>query len=425
MNTKVRSKSSEFIVGFPITRAHDITELALFVTTTEVDPVLFVVETLLGHVFTGNATYNSTTIVPLNNTYQVHNSSDRNKGIRIYTGNKHISVRGLIYQHRIGTVQSSGAYLALSCTGLRLNEYVYYALTYHGVGESGSQLLFVACEDNTNITIGSHTISLSKMETYLLENVSDLTGTVAISNNPVSFFSGHQWTHVPTGVKHHDQLIQQLPDNSTWGTHFLSASFTSRDSGEIYRVLASQPSTTVTFTCSTPSQPTNFTLPSAGSWKEITTSDDSFCSIVSNKPVLVVQFALGGGDLQVYGDPFMIMVPAIDQYSNNYVIPFFHQFSRNFITIFVSPEHYQPEDIYVDDVSLEDSNWTAIDCPSDAICGYSVYSNLSTGDHQIYHKNTEATFGVIAYGFDEIVSYGYPGGLRTTVRQGMLFYSGL
>ena len=262
------------------------------------------------------------------------------------------------------------------------------------------------------------------METYLFENVSDLTGTVAISNNPVSFFSGHQWTKVPAGVQYRDQLIQQLPDTSTWGTHFLSASFASRDSGEIYRVLASQPSTTVTFTCSTPSQPTNFTLPSNGSWEEITTLDDSFCSIISNKPVLVVQFALGGSHKHRYGDPFMIMVPAIDQYSNNYVIPLFRQFPRNFVTIFVSPEYYQPEDIYVDDVSLENSNWTAIHCPSDAICGYSAYgTNLPTRDHHIYHKNTEATFGVIAYGFDEIVSYGYPGGLRTTVRQGMLYYS--
>ena len=96
------------------------------------------VETLLGFVFTGYATNNSTTIVPLNSSYQVHNSSDRNKGIRIYAGNKHISVRGLIYEHRRDSIHSSGAYLALSCSGLRLNEYVYYALTYHGVSEPGS-----------------------------------------------------------------------------------------------------------------------------------------------------------------------------------------------------------------------------------------------------------------------------------------------
>ena len=61
----------------------------------------------------------------------------------------------------------------------------------------------------------------------------------------------------------------------------------------------------MTFTCSTLSQPSTYTLSSAGSWKEITTFDDSFCSIVSNNPVLLAQFALGS-TIDGYGDPFMV-----------------------------------------------------------------------------------------------------------------------
>ena len=380
------------------------------------------VETLLGFAFTGNATNNSTTIVQLNSTYQVHSSSDRNKGIRIYAGNKQITVHGLNYH-----VTTTDAFLALPCSTQRLSEYIYYGLTYADTYVTStwgyeSQLLIVACEDNTTINVGFQTILLNKMETYLLESADNLTGTVAVSNNPISFFSGHQCTFVPTNVPYCDHLIQQLPDTSTWGTHFLSASFAGRDSGEIYRVLASQPSTTVTFTCSTLSQPSTYTLPSAGSWEEITTSNNSFCSIVSNNPVLLAQFALGGM-IDGHGDPFMVVVPAIDQYNNNYVIPLFHQFSTNYISIFVSPEHYQSEDIYVDNVSLQTSTWTAIYCPSKTTCGYSAYANLSAGDHRIYHTNKVATIGVIAYGFDQDVSYGYPGGLRPAVMQGMFYGS--
>ena len=376
------------------------------------------VETLLGFEYTGTATNNSTTLVRLDSSYQVRKSNEINKGIRIYAGNKQISVHGLNYKW--GT---SDAFLALPCAGHRLNEYVYYGLTYadpisYFIDES--QLLFTACEDNTIITIGSQNILLNKMETYLYGSLHDLTGTMAISNKPISFFSGHECKYVPTNVTHCDHLIQQLPDTSTWGTHFLSASFAGRNSGEIYRVLASQPSTTVTFTCSTLSQPSTYTLPSAGSWKEITTLNDSFCSIVSNNPVLLAQFALGG-TIDGRGDPFMVMVPAIDQYSNNYVIPLFHQFSANFISIFVSPEHYQPKDIYVDDVSLQTSTWTAIYCPSNSLCGYSAYVSLAAGDHRIYHTNKLATIGVIAYGFGWYVSYGYLGGLRPAVMQGMLY----
>ena len=156
---------------------------------------------------------------------------------------------------------------------------MYYGLTYadpisYFIDES--QLFFIACEDNTSITIGPQKNLLNKMETYLYGSLRDLTGTMAISNKPISFFSGHECKFVPTNVPYCDHLIQQLPDTSTWGMHFLSASFAGRDSGEIYRVVASQPSTTVTFTCSTLSQPSTYTLPFAGSWEEITTSNNSF-----------------------------------------------------------------------------------------------------------------------------------------------------
>ena len=418
---KSGSNSSEFLVGFPRNGGSDgvlaeSIELTLFVTTTEEDPVPFVVETLLGFMYTGTATNDSTTTVELSNSYQVHDSNDTDKGIRIYAGNKQISVFGLNYHYL-----TSGAFFALPCSTQRLNEYVYYGLTYYDKTTGlKSQLLFVGCEDNTTITIGSRTIFLNKMETYLFTSISDVTGTVIISNNPVSFFSGHECTYIPANIRSCDHLIQQIPDTSTWGTHFFSASFAGRYSGDIYRVLASQPSTTVTFTCSTLSQPSTYTLPSAGSWREITTSKSSFCSIVSNNPVLVVQFAQGRRADNTDSDPFMTVIPAIDQYSNNYVIPFSSHFPANFITIFVTAEHYHPEDIYVDDVSLGNLNWTAISCPSNTTCGYSAYAILAPGDHRIYHTNKAGTIGVIAYGFNDGVSYGFPAGVHKTAVQGTL-----
>ena len=80
---------------------------------------------------------------------------------------------------------------------------------------------------------------MNKMETYPYRSLRDLTGIMAIHNKPISFSSGHECKYVPTNVTYCDHLIQQLPVTSTWGTHFLSASFAGRDSGEIYRVLPS------------------------------------------------------------------------------------------------------------------------------------------------------------------------------------------
>ena len=211
---KSDSSSFEYIVGFPINHLEE-KELTLFVTTVEKDPVPFVVETMHGIVFTGNATNISTTIVRLNNSYQVQDSSERNEGIRIYVGSKRITVYGLNYEYT-----TSDAFLALPCSTQRLDEYVYYGITYDRFRNYRSQLLFIACEDSTTIKIGAQTIFLNKMETYLYSDINDLTGTIAISNNPVSFFSGHQCTNVPTHITYCDHLIQQLPDKSTWGTHF-------------------------------------------------------------------------------------------------------------------------------------------------------------------------------------------------------------
>ena len=90
VDIKNLSHSWEFIVGFPensLDTVNDTVELTLYVTTTEVGPVPFVVETLLGFMYTGTATNNSTTVVQLDSSYQVRESNEINKGIRIYAGN--------------------------------------------------------------------------------------------------------------------------------------------------------------------------------------------------------------------------------------------------------------------------------------------------------------------------------------------------
>ena len=127
--------------------------------------------------------------------------------------------------------------------------------------------------------------------------------------------------------------------------------------------------------------------------------------------MLLAQFSLGS-TIDGYGDPFMVVVPAIDQYSNNYVIRYSISFLQiSFLYLCLLNTTSQKIYNYVDGVSLQTSTWTAIYCPRNTTCGYSAYVSLSAGDHQIYHTNKLATIGVIAYGLGWRVSYGYPGGL--------------
>ena len=372
----------------------------------------FTVRTLLGFYFTGVAMQNTTTVVPLGGSYQVFSSIDRRKGIHVSAGDKAVVVYGLNYDEF-----TSDAFLALPCSRLTVDQYEYYGMTYDNTSEE-SQLLFVGCEDNTTISIASTTITLNQMETYLYETSNDNTGTRIVSNKPLSFFSGALCTNIPADTGFCDHITEQFPPTAIWGTRFLSASFSSRMSGDVYRILTSQPSTTVTVNCTTYSQPQTYSLATAGAWQEFNTSANSFCVIESNNPLLVVEFGLGNG-YDGIGDPFMMMIPPIEQYSNGYVFNVLPEFSTNFITIFVSPEDFEPENIFVDDTSQEGADWTTIYCADGTVCGHATYASLEAGEHRLYHGDTLAKVGVAAYGFNSFNSYGYPGGLQLTPIQCM------
>ena len=363
--------------------------MQLFITTSEPGPVPFKCESLLGFNNSYTAAHDSTTVIQFN--WQV-------------------SAFGLNYENK-----TSDGFLALPCTQQNVGKYVYYGMTFHGIVYL-PQLLIVGCKDNTTVTVASQTITLNMMETYLYERDQDLAGTRVVSNNPILLFSGHQCSFIPENIGFCDHLTEQLLNTATWGTRFLIASLAGRNTDDMYCILASQPSTIVTVTCSTQLQSNIYNLSSAGDWKTIqiprSNSNASYCAIESSKLLLVVQFALGR-EIDDTGDPFMMIIPAIEQYDNDYNIFMPHEFSRQFVTIFVTPEYYHPAMIYIDDVSQEGANWAAINCRSrgTTICGYATYAELPAGTHQLYHADFRATIGVSVYGFNAKNSYGYPGGL--------------
>ena len=384
------------------------------ITTKEPNPVPFHIETLLDYYKTRVAVNNSTVNIKLPGNFSEIGSGKMRHGIHITSGDKQIIVCG-----RADRKGTSDAFLALPYTRSSVNEYIYYAVTYR-VWRKKSEILVVASEDNTTITLRYKdvylNISLNKMETYIYKSVDDLTGTRVVSNKPISFYSGNECTQVPHGRGGCDHLTEQFPSTTRWGSSFLSAPLFSRQSGDRYRVVASQPSTTVTFTCSTDPQPaisTTYPLTSPGDWEEIATDNGTFCAIKSNNPVLLVQYMLGYTVDRIIGDPSLMMVPAIEQYTNNYVFPKVSGFDLNALTVFVTPEYYQPDMIYIDDVSQEGADWAVINCTDNSICGYAAYANFSAGTHRLYHKNESARIGALVYGGSRVISYAYQGGLHS------------
>ena len=110
----------------------------------------------------------------------------------------------------------------------------------------------------------------------------------------------------------------------------------------------------------------------------------------------------------------MMMIPPVEQYSNNYVLNVLSNFSTNYITIYVAKKYYHPSRIFVDDTSQVGSSWTSVYCSNGLLCGYIIRVILTAGEHRVYHQDPHARIGVSAYGFNIRVSYGYPGGLKLT-----------
>ena len=398
----LESTSSTFFIGFGINSGFSSSKrLQLFISSTEPDPVLVKIESLRGFNFTGIAFNNATLTVDIPTTFEVRSREDRDNGLRVSAGNSNIVVYGLSYE-----IFTSDAFLALPCDRLPVESYEYYGVSYN----RGSHILIVGCEDNTEIQINSYVIELNKMETFLWETGNNITGMKVVSNRPIVVYTGHRCTNIPTSSSACDHITEQVPPTAIWGSNFMTASYAGRSSGDLYRILASDNSTNVTVNCSTVSE--TYTLASSGSWQEFSTPDMSFCSISSDKPLLVMQFSLGNSFDNV-GDPFMMMITPVEQYSNNYIINVLPEFEANYITLYVRPEDFEPLDIIVDDNDLKNATWTTVYCSdTSTICGYITYVTLNPGEHQLYHRDVSAHIGVSAYGFNSYNSYGYPGGLR-------------
>ncbi len=294
---------------------------------------------------------------------------------------------------------------------MAVDEYEYYGISYDTITiASGypSVILLVACENETVVKFSSSTITLNSMETYQIESNNDLTGTRITSSKPLSVFSGSDCAFVPHGRRYCDHLVEQVPPTVTWGSKFLVASLEGRSSGERIRVLSAR-AASVAVNCNTVVSVGEFQLQSGGSFREFEIPINSFCSIESTSPVLVAQYAYGR-ETDSMGDPFMMIIPPIEQFTSNHFVEAFPLFISNYVTVYVSSEFFQTAQILLDDSVV--TGWRNVVCSSGEICGHISRMNVSTGAHSIRHQNSSAVLGVSVYGFSFGYSYGYPGGMR-------------
>ncbi len=379
---------------------------------------------------TGTAVAGALNTFSFPSTYQLSSATDRDKWIHVKAeGNRRIIVYGANERQ-----YTTDTFLALPPQLDGSDNYTFIAVMEDNTGLN-SEVGIVATMDNTNIAVtptqstdvgatytlaGSTTqISLQKFQTLFVEAAQDLSGTVVTSNKPISFFSGHECTNVPNGYGACDHIVEQLPPTETWGSRFATAPLLTRTNYDWFRIMAAEDSTDVHINCTRSDGSSGYSTVVNLNAKEYFANSipsTDFCWIEGSNRILVLQFSVGQSADGVPSDPFMAMVPPVDQYSNSYTlatVPSVVQQYTHHMNIFIPAAFYQPDQIFLNGQAL---NQTGLQITSIRRFGttqaYAARTTVPEGVQTLYHTNRLAQLGVLMYGFGGFNSYGYPGGLR-------------
>lgn len=368
------------------------------------------------------------------------------------TANDDVTVYGLNQ-----ALYTSDAFLALPVSSLGI-EYMVLAYKSDARGllfmpnsrdevSTPSQFAVVATQNNTDIRIlpsaptlvsGStapQTIRMNAGEVYLVQadprasnGVADLSGSRVIASKPIAVFAGHQRTTLPVELRPslwtRDHLVEQLPGLETWGkSAFLTPFLRARDEigvgTDLFRIIAAYDNTQIFIN--------GQLLTTLRSGQVYEASLLSAAWITASDQILVAQYKKTSStlDAKFIGDPFMLLVPQVEQYDRTYRFISAEAFdplnlgaaspsSRgrvfedHYITIIAPSGGSGLNSLVVDGVSLDATRFTPI-----INSGYS-FANFGVGPG-VHTARGDSAFALYVYGYGVLNSYGYIGGGRLRV----------
>ena len=276
--------------------------------------------------------------------------------------------------------------------------------------------MVVATQDNTIVyENGSDVAHLSKGQVYFrrADNMSqDLSGRHITSNNPIAYFTAHNYHQIDGGG---DNIFQQLTSVETWGTKFIVP--VSLRGVELIRIVASHNNTKVTQTgavlpkTATPAQQT-YTL-NAGEFVELQISlANKGCYIESDKPVQVCSYMVGmnyNNGAVGNGDESLVWIPPVEQSVQTALIaPFGSDRLSSHYALIVTPTATKEKTTIKigagQTMLLSSQNGTWYDNPSS---GMSFYNLQLTESSASYLFDNEEGLIVYGYGFGSFISYYY------------------
>eukprot|EP00058_Branchiostoma_floridae_P010573 XP_002596061.1 hypothetical protein BRAFLDRAFT_118067 [Branchiostoma floridae] len=410
------NKGTEFILTFTENMQRDLNEPRLLVAgTTQTSATVYVDVLGVGFTTTFNIRFGEVITVNLPRAaVELRGSASQSTGILV-TATQEIVVYGVFAEQA-----SSDAFLALP-TDVMGTE--YYVSCYNPSSNQPSQFGIVGINDGTTVNIvptqdvtfdgtaytagQTITVNLDRLRTLQVQSDADLTGSKITSDKNVAVLSGNLFVVVGNGQSGTgDHIVEMIPPVDTWGKEFVTVPLIKRSAGDKFRVIAARDNTQVDVT----SQNTQ-TL-NAGEFWEFGAASDEYLHVLASEPVILMQYSKTGDADNTATDPFMVMIPPLQQFAADYTFA-----TTQLISDPASLTHHL-------NIAIKDSEkaglrlngnpldpgvtWTPI--PGTAWSGARL--DIPDGTHTLVHTSPIVTFGISVYGFTSPESYGYPGGLR-------------
>ena len=319
------------------------------------------------------------------------------------------------------------------------NDYHYYAISVPGNANTqasrtvNSAILIIGCVKNTIVTIipsqlvadpldpsrmirigESRTLVVDEFDTIYITSPNDLTGSHVVSDEPISFISGHECGSVPYGRVQCNHLVEQIPPTALWGKQFFISSISLHPGGDIFKMVASSNNTSVNMLCTNSKtgqkSEVHFLIPTEGVSLNVTIETLDSCLVTSSYSIYLVQFIV------LDSTTIMVSVPATHQYLNTHWFTTAYAGNvefKHYMKIFVSQNDFDPSLIKLDGKTIS-ASWNDIFCKEGTLCAHVSQLNLTDGAHVVTHEDHTASIGVIVYGVSQYKSYGYVGGMQLT-----------
>ena len=410
--------------------------LRIKISTCETGPASIEVIAMAG--VRRNTIFEDSVEIEISKELKLTSLSERDKGLHIKTNGKAVSVVAL-------SEEGFSADLFLVLPPVYIPDlYVYYAVSVQRelfqATTFNSAILVVATDNGTivtltltaNVNISSisdingtgiagqpMSVILNEANTLYLTSLESLAGSKVAANKPISFISGHECGNIPRGILFCDHMFEQIPPTSTWGREFYTVPLKSRESFDVMMIVASESDTTITSVCNAPMENANLNILDAGGVVSVNVSSERYCKFMSNKPVLLVQFAVASSVDNVSADPFMMIIPPFEQYRNKYLIPIFEpRYERDlsyFVNVVLITDNQTDLDLMLLDGLRVNADWTQIFCDFDQHhCAYGAQLdvNVSDASYILSHVNPEVLFSATVYSFGVRIGQGYAAGFN-------------